>query len=92
MLLPVLPVSNYQCAHCRSADSRVRTFPVQSRSAYLCLFSDVCRRADTNRGRPYLSVKLDDPSFTGPIYANLIEDEGGKTHTLIWSRPSGSSQ
>jgi uncharacterized protein (DUF736 family) len=38
-------------------------------------------------GRPYLSVKLDDPSFTGPIYANLVEDEGGKTHTLIWSRP-----
>jgi uncharacterized protein (DUF736 family) len=43
----------------------------------------------SNEGRPYLSVKLDDPSFTGPIYANLIEDEGGKTHTLIWSRPSG---
>jgi uncharacterized protein (DUF736 family) len=43
----------------------------------------------SNEGRLYLSVKLDDPSFTGPIYANLIEDEGGKTHTLIWSRPSG---
>ena len=43
----------------------------------------------SNEGRDYLSVKLDDPSFTGPIYANLIEDEGGKTHTLIWSRPSG---
>src|ERR1700758_1832465 len=43
----------------------------------------------SNEGRPYLSVKLDDPSFTGPIYANLIEDEGGKTHTLIWSRPNG---
>jgi uncharacterized protein (DUF736 family) len=40
----------------------------------------------SNEGRDYLSVKLDDPSFTGPIYANLIEDEGGKTHTLIWSR------
>ena len=40
----------------------------------------------SEEGRDYLSVKLDDPSFTGPIYANLIEDEGGKTHTLIWSR------
>ena len=27
----------------------------------------------SNEGRPYLSVKLDDPSFTNPIYANLIE-------------------
>src|ERR1700756_1254671 len=47
----------------------------------------------SNEGRPYLSVKLDDPSFTGPIYANLIEDEDGMTHPLIWSppaaRPSG---
>ena len=43
----------------------------------------------SNEGRPYLSVKLDDPSFTNPIYANLIEDEGSKTHTLIWSRPNG---
>ena len=40
----------------------------------------------SNEGRPYLSVRLDDPSFNAPIYANLIEDEGGKTHTLIWSR------
>jgi uncharacterized protein (DUF736 family) len=37
-------------------------------------------------GRDYLSVKLDDPSFTAPIYANLFDDEGGETFTLIWSR------
>src|SRR6516165_3609174 len=43
----------------------------------------------SNEGRSYLSVKLDDPSFTNPIYANLVEDESGKTHTLIWSRPNG---
>jgi uncharacterized protein (DUF736 family) len=36
--------------------------------------------------RDYLSVKLDDPSFTAPIYANLFEDEDGEAHTLIWSR------
>ena len=34
--------------------------------------------------REYLSVKLDDPSFPAPIYASLVEVEGG--HSLIWSR------
>jgi len=34
--------------------------------------------AKTSReGRDYLSVKIDDPSFVAPIFANLIEDEGG---------------
>jgi uncharacterized protein (DUF736 family) len=37
--------------------------------------------------RDYLSVKLDDPSFTAPIYANLFNDEEGEGYTLIWSRP-----
>lgn len=40
----------------------------------------------SNEGRNYLSVKLDDPSFNAPIYANLFDDEDGETHTLIWSR------
>ena len=40
----------------------------------------------SNEGREYLSVKLDDPSFTAPIFANLFDDEGGETYTLIWSR------
>jgi uncharacterized protein (DUF736 family) len=35
--------------------------------------------------RPYLSVKLDDPSFASPIYATLVEAEDG-AHNLIWSR------
>ena len=38
----------------------------------------------SSEGRDYLSVKLDDPSFTVPIYANLVED--GETFNLIWSR------
>jgi uncharacterized protein (DUF736 family) len=45
-----------------------------------------------NEGRDYLSLKLDDPSFTAPIYANLFEDEDGQGYSLIWSRgrkPSG---
>ena len=40
----------------------------------------------STQGRDYLSVKLDDPSFTAPIYANLFEDEDGEAHSLIWSR------
>ena len=35
-------------------------------------------------GREFVSVKLDDPSFPAPIYANLIERDGH--HELIWSR------
>jgi uncharacterized protein (DUF736 family) len=40
----------------------------------------------SEQGRDYLSVKLDDPSFSAPIYATLseIEREGG--YQLIWSR------
>ncbi|MCG8650933.1 MAG: DUF736 domain-containing protein, partial [Pirellulales bacterium] len=40
----------------------------------------------SNEGRDYLSLKLDDPSFTAPIYANLFDDEDGETSSLIWSR------
>ena len=42
----------------------------------------------SNEGRDYLGLKLDDPSFTAPIYANLFADEEGEGHSLIWSRPS----
>jgi uncharacterized protein (DUF736 family) len=38
----------------------------------------------SSEGRDFLSVKLDDPSFTVPIYANLVAD--GDTFNLIWSR------
>lgn len=42
----------------------------------------------SNEGRAYLGLKLDDPSFTAPIYANLFDDEEGDGFSLIWSRPS----
>jgi uncharacterized protein (DUF736 family) len=32
----------------------------------------------------YHSVKLDDPSFPAPIFANLVEVDGG--YALVWSR------
>ncbi|MCV0370577.1 DUF736 domain-containing protein [Filomicrobium sp.] len=43
----------------------------------------------SNEGRDYLGLKLDDPSFTAPIYANFFDDEDGEGYSLIWSRPNG---
>ena len=43
----------------------------------------------SNEGRDYLSLKLDDPSFNAPIYANLFDDtaaEDEDIYSLIWSR------
>ena len=40
----------------------------------------------SNEGRNYLSLKLDDPSFNAPIFANLFDDPDGEGYTLIWSR------
>ena len=42
----------------------------------------------SNEGRNYLGLKLDDPSFTAPIFANLFDDEDGEGYSLIWSRPN----
>ena len=44
------------------------------------------RRQAKESGREYLSVKLDDPSFPGPIYATLVAAEGEDAYSLIWSR------
>jgi uncharacterized protein (DUF736 family) len=46
----------------------------------------------SEEGRDYLSLKLDDPSFNAPIYANLFDDEAGEGHTLLWSRPRKSGE
>jgi uncharacterized protein (DUF736 family) len=40
----------------------------------------------SSEGRDYISVKLDDPSFNAPIYANLFAEGDGETFTLVWSR------
>jgi uncharacterized protein (DUF736 family) len=42
----------------------------------------------SREGRDYLGLKLDDPSFNAPIYANLFDDEDGEAFSLIWSRSS----
>jgi uncharacterized protein (DUF736 family) len=41
--------------------------------------------ASRDQQRPYLSVKLDDPSFGDAIYCRLVELEDGR-HQLLWSR------
>ena len=46
----------------------------------------------SEEGRDSLSLKLDDPSFNAPIYANLFDDEGGDGYTLLWSRPRKSGE
>ncbi|WP_316195273.1 MULTISPECIES: DUF736 domain-containing protein [unclassified Bradyrhizobium] len=46
----------------------------------------------SEEGRDYLSLKLDDPSFTAPIYANLFNEEGGEGFTLLWSRPRKNAE
>ena len=47
-----------------------------------------CWARRSEEGRDYLSVKLDDPSLPTPIFANLFDDEGGETYSLVWSRPA----
>jgi len=37
--------------------------------------------------KDYLSVKLDDPSFAAPVYARLVDSEGGGA-VLYWTRRS----
>jgi uncharacterized protein (DUF736 family) len=41
----------------------------------------------SGEGREYFGLKLDDPSFTAPIYASLFDDPDGQSYSLIWSRP-----
>jgi uncharacterized protein (DUF736 family) len=41
--------------------------------------------ATSKASKPYLSVKLDDPSFAGAIFARLIGIEGDN-QILLWNR------
>lgn len=42
-----------------------------------------CKRSEADK--PYLAVKLDDPSFASSIFCRLIGKEEGD-HILVWSR------
>jgi uncharacterized protein (DUF736 family) len=41
------------------------------------------KKSEANK--PYLSVKLDDPSFAGSIFCRLVGKDDGD-HILVWSR------
>jgi uncharacterized protein (DUF736 family) len=43
------------------------------------------KRTARETGREFFSVKLDDPSFPAPVFANLVEIESG-SYALVWSR------
>lgn len=45
-------------------------------------------RQDSKDGEtPYLSVKLDDPSFAQPMRAAFFENEKEGTGVMVWNRP-----
>ena len=44
-------------------------------------------KAVSEDGEPYVSVKLDDPSFNAPINAALWPAEKDGDYDLVWSRP-----
>jgi len=43
-------------------------------------------REGTNDKRSYVSIKLDDPSFTQPVRAAFFENEEEGTGFMVWSR------
>jgi uncharacterized protein (DUF736 family) len=61
----------------KAPDYRVQAGAVEIGAGWL--------KAARDTGAEYLSLKLDDPSFPAPIFANLVQGDGGE-HKLIWSR------
>lgn len=59
----------------KAPDLRVFVGPVEIGAAW---------KRTSQENTVYHSVKLDDPSFPAPIFANLVEMDGD--HNLIWSR------
>lgn len=47
------------------------------------------REASKNGEKPYLSVKLDDPSFAKPLRAAFFENVQDATGVLVWNRSQG---
>ncbi len=39
----------------------------------------------SRENRPYLSLKIDDPSFAAPLFASLFQDNPGE-YSLVWTR------
>ncbi|PDS78717.1 DUF736 family protein [Rhizobium sp. L43] len=45
-------------------------------------------KAISGNGEPYISLKLDDPSFNAPINATLWPAETDGDYVLVWNRPN----
>ena len=43
----------------------------------------------SEQGTEYVSLKLDDLSFSAPIYVSLFKAEGPNEYSLLWQRPNG---
>ncbi len=43
----------------------------------------------SRNNKPYIQVKIDDPSFAAPMWAALTRDDNGE-YTLYWDRPKPS--
>jgi len=85
--------SGFTAASRPSASRPVAITPIEKRGETAPDYRGVRRQGRDRRqagpapskgGREFVSLKLDDPSFPAPIYANLIERDG--QHELIWSR------
>ena len=63
--------------HDKAPDHRITAGGVEFGAAWT--------KAARETGAEYLGLKLDDPSFPAPIYANLTQGDNG-VHNLIWSR------
>ena len=49
----------------------------------------VAWRKSSRSGDPYFAVKLDDPSFPAPVWANLVESQKEvAVFNLLWDRPA----
>lgn len=45
----------------------------------------------SQKGKPYLSVKLDSPAFAAPINCALTKQANG-SHALVWNRKAGDDE
>ena len=73
--LKLIPVANGQSEN--APDFRVYANGINIGAAWK-------RTSKGDDPRDYIAVKLDDPAFAAPVYANLVD--AGEKMDLIWSR------
>lgn len=48
------------------------------------------RKAGKGTGQIYFDVKLDDPTFAGPVRCRLAQARSGDGYVLVWERPKAT--